>query len=421
MLTRRSEGLVRLVLIVVGGLWPLVTLAGGLGFSVLLPLAALVCIRSGIANLKFRFYMVAILLALEFVAASARWSPRPINLIDINFATGSVAVRFEVLRVGLDLLWTALLLASARTLTSDDAQCVVRVISIAISIQLVIVCILTLFENQALQLFAGLMPDPGEGVQNISRNGIILSMAAPLLIVGMGRTLPFSRALLVEIVVFSLVAIVLLIRGDDSGILSIAAGLLAVGVVRVFPRYGFRILGSGIALIIMSAPIVFGQIAQNADAVAATNSAEWRLAIWRRVLEIVHSDPIFGQGLGVLRTVRDTIPDGAFKGQLLVPNHAHNMMLQLWAETGAIGATLVSLAILLAAFRMPAPRTLGVAGFLAAALAGQFTAIALVSFDLWNDWWWSCAGLLACMIVVIARAEQIEAGESRLLPSPAAD
>ena len=132
-----------------------------------------------------------------------------------------------------------------------------------------------------------------------------------------------------------------------------------------------------------------------ADATTATTSAEWRLAIWNRVIEVIRQDPFFGQGLGVLRTMDEKIPTGVFKDELFVPNHAHNMVLQLWAEVGAIGAVLVAVTVLLAGFRLPQPRALGVAGFLAAALAGQFMAIALVSFDLWNDWWWACAGLLA--------------------------
>jgi hypothetical protein len=91
------------------------------------------------------------------------------------------------------------------------------------------------------------------------------------------------------------------------------------------------------------------------------------------------------------------------------------MVLQLWAESGAIGASLVAITLLLAGFRMPEPRRLGVAGFLAAALAGQFMAIALVSFDLWNDWWWACAGLLAALTVVMARAEATD-DPGRMLP-----
>jgi O-antigen ligase len=400
--------LVKWVLIGVGALWPLIAFAGGLGFSPVLMLTALVCSVVGLPKFRFQPYIIALLLALEFIAASARWSPRPINLIDIDLAKGSVAVRFEVLRVGLDLLWAAILMNAARTLSPAQARQVVRVVSVAVFVQLVVVAVLSFFEDEALHLFAGLMSDPGEGVQNISRNGIIMALAAPLLIVGMGRTLPFSRALVVEIVVFAAVTVVLFVRGVDGGILSIFAGLAAVAVVRLFPRNGFRILGVGLASIVLAGPMFFRLITANANAITATTSAEWRLAIWRRVLEVIDKDPIFGQGLGVLRTMREKIPAGEFTGQFYVPNHSHNMILQLWAETGAIGAGLVSIAIIMAAFRMPQPRVLGVAGFLAAALAGQFMAVALVSFDLWNDWWWSCAGLLSAMIVVMFRAETID-------------
>src|SRR5262249_7052807 len=225
--------------------------------------------------------------------------------------------------------------------------------------------------------------------------------------------------LFIEIAVFVVVIAVLATRGVNGGIVSTAAGLMSVAVVRLFPVNGFRILGGLIASIILSAPVVFGYLSRGADETLATDSNNWRLAIWRKVIEIIDKDPIFGQGLGVLRTMKDKIPSGVFKDQLAIPNHAHNMVLQLWAETGAIGASLVALAIVLAGFRLPEPRRLGVAGFLAAALAGGFIAIALVSFDLWNDWWWATAGLLAAMIVVMMRAETIDQPSRMLSASPA--
>jgi hypothetical protein len=408
---------VQWVLIAVGGLWPLIAFGGGQGFSVLLMLAGILCFWAGAPQMKLRFYMIAAFAALEFAAASARWSPRPINFVDINLAAGSIHVRFEVLKVGSGLLFAAILASAARTLTPTQARLVVRVVSVALLVQLIVVAVLAAFEKQTLQVFSPLMPNQGEGVQNISRNGIIMALAAPFLIVGMGRSLSFSRALFVEIAVFVAITIVLLTRGVNGGIVSIAAGLAAVAVVRIFPRNGFRILGATLAFIVAAAPLFFGFMTKGADATTATTSPEWRLAIWRRVLDVIREDPIFGQGLGVLRTMKETIPTGAFKGELYVPNHAHNMVLQLWAETGAIGASLVVVTLLAVGFRMPQPRALGVAGFLAAALAGQFMAIALVSFDLWNDWWWSAGGLLAALIVVMARAEAID-DPGRMLPSP---
>ena len=408
--------MVQWALVGVGALWPVIAFLGGLAYSPLLLIAALLCLPAGGPKMKFRLYMFGLLAALEFITASIRWSPQPLNFAEVNLDSGQFALHFGVLKVGFGLLWTAILMAAASTLTSQQARSIVRVATIAILIQLIVVGLLAIIEKPALAFF---YPEPasrGEGIQNLSRNGIIMALAAPFLIVGMGRSLPFSRALLVEIAVFVAVLAVLLTRGVHGGIVSIAAGLAAVAVVRLFPRHGFKILGAVLAFTIAATPLIFGAITRGADATTATTSAEWRLAIWNRVIEVIRQDPFFGQGLGVLRTMRETIPSGVFKGELFVPNHAHNMVLQLWAETGAIGATLVAVTVLLAGFRMPQPRTLGVAGFLAAALGGQFMAIALVSFDLWNDWWWACAGLLAVLIVVMARAEVID-NPARLLPA----
>ncbi len=409
--------MVQSVLIAIAGLWPLIAFAGGLGFAPLLLLAALLCARTGAPRMRFQFYMFAIFATLEYFAASARWSPREISLVDIDFATGEFAVRFEVLRVGMGLLWTAMLMEAAKTLTQEQAERVVGVAATAMLIQLVIVALLAMFEHQALALFAPLMSSSGEGVQNISRNGIIMALASPYLIVGLGRRLAFRRALIVEVCVFVAITGVLLTRGVHGGIVSVVAGLFSVGVVRIFPRQGFRILAVLLALVIVSAPIVFGWMSAGATGDLAATSAEWRLAIWARVIELIGEDPIFGQGLGVLRTIDEHIETGALAGQLLVPNHAHNMVLQLWAEGGAIGASLLAATLIFIGFRMPEPRRLGVAGFLAAALAGQFMAIALVSFDAWNDWWWAAAGLLAVLTVVMWRAET---PPPRALPAPSA-
>lgn len=405
------------MLIVIAALWPVIAFMGGLGFSPLLTAAGLLVAAHAIPRMRFRTYMVMILLFMEFVAASSKWSPQPATFFEIDLAKGAFAVRFEAIRVGLDLVWTAFLLTYARSLAPAVAQRIVRVASIGILVHLFLLAALSIFQQQALDLFYGHTSDKSDGVQNIARNGIIMAIAAPLLIVGMGRTLPFARALVVEVSVFSAIIVVLLLRGVDSGIISILMGLGCVGLIRLFPVNGFKILGVGLGFVVVAAPVFFKLISQGVEASAISNSANWRLAIWNRVLEVVDKEPFFGNGVGVLRTMKELIPAGEMKGQMLIPNHAHNMILQLWVETGAIGATLAALAIVFAGFRMPQPRTLGVAGFLAAALAGQFMTVALVSFDLWADWWWACAGILAVMTTVVWRAEAVD-NSSRLIVAP---
>src|SRR5690606_23948193 len=154
-------------------------------------------------RLRPQIYMIGILAFLAFAAGSVAWSDRDVQLFDISFAAGKFAVTFEVLRLSLVLLWSGILISAAGKLDPDDARKVASVATWAILAQLVMVALLILFQDQALALFHFAMSDPGEGVQNIARNGIIMALAAPFLIVGLGRQLPFSGALIVEIAVFA--------------------------------------------------------------------------------------------------------------------------------------------------------------------------------------------------------------------------
>ena len=399
--------MIQRVLIGVGALWPLIAFAGGLGFSPLITLAALLCLPFTVMRLRPQIYMIGILAFLAFAAGSVAWSDRDVQLFDISFAAGKFAVTFEVLRLSLVLLWSGILISAAGKLDPDDARRVASVATWAILAQLVMVALLILFQDQALALFSFAMSDPGEGVQNIARNGIIMALAAPFLIVGLGRQLPFSGALIVEIAVFAVVVAVLAMGDVIGPIMSLGFGVASVAIVRIFPRSGFKLLGLGIAIYIMTAPFTFGILSSGADSATASNSIDWRLAIWKRVIEIIHQNPITGHGLGVFRNIDEIIPSGELAGRMLAPNHPHNMALQLWVELGVFGPAIFALMVILVSFRLPEPGRLGLPGFLAAALAGQFVAISL-SFDLWNDWLWACAGILATMFVIIARTEAVD-------------
>jgi hypothetical protein len=120
------------VFIAVGALWPPIAFVGGLGYSPLLLLAAVLCLPAGAPKMKFRTYMFVLLAALEFIAASVRWSPKPFSFAEIDPAAGHFALHFEVMKVGFGLLWAAILMAAASTLTPAQARSVVRVATVAI-------------------------------------------------------------------------------------------------------------------------------------------------------------------------------------------------------------------------------------------------------------------------------------------------
>ncbi len=378
-------------------LWPLVSLAGGLGFSTLTGLAALLLLPVTAKSLRPRIYFVLLLAFFMYTGVTTLWSPRDQVLVSFDFDKMQFAIRSEMLRVGLQILALGVLIGAAMRLDDGAKARMQRVAHFALLFQLVILVILTVFEQQILQMLTAIVPDTGEGVQNISRNCLIMAAATPLLAVGLARGRSRAVGAVLVLALVAAVTTILLVRDVQAGVLSIAFAAACMAVVHILPRAGFKLLSVGLAGVIMSAPWLFGLLTKGADFATADSSSSYRAAIWQRVITIINEHPLTGSGLGVLRTVREKIDSGMFAGQFTVPNHPHSMMLQLWAETGAIGAALLSLAIVFAAWRIPDQRKLGASGLRAAAIVGAMVAIGSVSFELWNDWWWAVGGLLAVL------------------------
>ena len=278
--------LIQRVLIGVGAVWPLIAFAGGLGYSAAgharrPPVPAIRGHPSPAADLHDRHRRLPRFRRRVHHLVAAR-SPA----LRHRFYRRKIRRAFEVRRVALILLWSAHPdRPPPAGSTAEEARSVVRVTTWAI---LAAACRCRpahrASRSRRSAFFSFAMPEPGEGIQNIARNGIILALAAPFLIVGFGRQLSFSRALLVEILVFAVVVAVL---GDRRGDRPDPVG-------RRGPRCGCRradipdasgssLLGVGIALYVLTAPFTFGFLSSGADATTCPIRSTWRLAIWKRV------------------------------------------------------------------------------------------------------------------------------------------
>ncbi len=405
------------VLILIFGLWPLIAFAGGLGFSPLVGICAIVLAASA-RTMRYRHYMPWLATLFAFAAVSAMWSPNDFSIIEFRPLEGDVNLRSEVLRLGLLFLAIGVLFAAVRRMNDDARVLVSKVAVIAFGAQFVIVTLLALFETSALELFAPLMSNAGEGVQNISRNSLILVAATPWLFFAIREWRPdrIGQALSLALVV--IVAAGLMWRGVHAGLLALVLAAGAIATVNRWRQNGFRVLAVALAGLTMLAPFLFGLISLGADVNVADSSMGWRRAIWARVLEVVAESPIYGGGLGVLRSISDVIEGGRFAGDLHIPNHAHNMFVQLWAETGAAGAALTAVVILFVGWRLPSPERLGTSGLMLAGVVGTIVAISGVSFDLWNDWWWAVCGLLLVLVSVSVREPATAADTAGLQDRP---
>lgn len=386
----------------VWAIWPLAAITGGQAFSVLSPLVALLLLPQTLLKFRARAYMLPLVGFIVFTVLSAGWSPRDLTLIDIDIAHGKFNVRAEFLRVGLLLIWLAVIFAAANRMSEEGRR---RVAAISQGSFLVLLLILTLITPVEGYIFDAVRPqyDTTEGVQNVSRACELLAVAMPILLMGLMEGRPRRVQVLFFILVAGLTIGICYWRGVDGALGAILAAVLAMLIVHIMPRFGFRLLAIGLSGLVLAAPMIFGLISRGADANTATSSLEHRRAIWQRTVEIIAENPVAGGGVGVLRTIDEPIASGLFEGQSILPNHPHNMLLQLWAEMGLIGALLVSAAILLAGWRIQTPGMMRRQGLRIAAFIGGMTAIACTSFDLWNDWWWASAGWLATLIIALPR------------------
>jgi peptidoglycan/LPS O-acetylase OafA/YrhL/O-antigen ligase len=386
-------------------LWPLLTFAGGLGLGSLAGLAALVCSVSAIRGFKPRLYLLPLLAFFVFCGVSAMWSPREMALVEFDFSGMKFAVRSEMLRVGLLLVAVGALIAAATRLTDERRRLVARIASAGLLAQLVVVVLLAAFEADALQVFAGFMSASSEGVQNISRNALLCAVAAPVFALGVAGDGKNAGRLIAAGAILAGAIFAAWYRDVQAGLLAMALAAAAASLVALFPRRGFFLLAIAFSAVIMTAPWALDVVTQGADYASADSSSSYRAAIWQHVIGLIHEQPVLGNGIGVLRTIKDPIESGVFAGQLMVPNHSHNMLLQLWVETGAVGAGLLSLSLLLVGWRLSGGERKASA-LRGAALAGGVFAIACVSFDLWNDMFWAASGLIALLIVCTPRLRQ---------------
>jgi O-antigen ligase len=180
-------------------------------------------------------------------------------------------------------------------------------------------------------------------------------------------------------------------------------GLLLGGGVIVLafraPRVAAWMLGAGMALAILLAPVAARQIPPPEISLHwhwLMRTAHHRLTIWRFAAERIADAPVFGAGLEASRQIGQgrhvilTDDFGDVRDEEVMPLHPHDAALQIWLELGGVGAVLAAgftslLGVWLARSRgSPVSPSLQASG--AAMLASAFF-FASVSYGLWQSWW----------------------------------
>ncbi len=197
-----------------------------------------------------------------------------------------------------------------------------------------------------------------------------------------------------------LLGIAIVAAHSSATALGLAVGLALAGLALASRRAASLVLAGALGLALLVAPVL-GDLSERVLPARWVERLDFahgrdRIDIWRSFGEVVARRPIGGAGFGTSpvmpqEPVAAEVPPE--RRVLLGAWHPHNGYLQLWAETGAIGALFAGAALLLSALgiaRMNPARAAATAGLVASA-----GAIMLVGHGLWQGWWSAVLGVSA--------------------------
>ncbi|MBN8605788.1 MAG: hypothetical protein J0L81_02645 [Caulobacterales bacterium] len=186
--------------------------------------------------------------------------------------------------------------------------------------------------------------------------------------------------------------------------LGFALGFAAFALAFMAPRLAILGVSGGLSAWMLAAPFVTPLVIANQGLIDKL-PLSWaaRAGIWDYVCTRILEQPTIGHGLEASRAVSDRISvrELDMRG---VPVHPHSASLQIWFETGAVGALLAAASLLVGGFALA--RALQHDRPAAAATAGTIAALGLVanlSFGIWAEWWVATLFIAAALVAATRR------------------
>jgi O-antigen ligase len=182
---------------------------------------------------------------------------------------------------------------------------------------------------------------------------------------------------------------------------------LVFGFYQLYPLLVTRLTRVGwvaaVLLVVPTVTLAFG--AQLYLASWLPQSAQHRVVIWGYTAEQLARAPLLGTGVATARALNT--PDSTDKPhapgtkfQLSAGSHSHNAYLQVWYETGAVGALLL-LALGLLVLRAIAAAPVSTQGHLYATFAAC-ALLAASAFSIWAPWMLASFGIvIVCAAIAV--------------------
>jgi len=399
-------------------LWPVVAYMGGQGFTALVGLAALPVLYFARPK-SVPPYALAFIAFILWAMLSTLWSPEGDGLFSGSLSEGSFAISADALRVALSALAMGAAIFAVQSVDTEAPRSH-RILHMVPAIQLAGVIVTVLAMDHILNLLAPFSDPETEMPQNLMRNVNALMLILPLFLAWLWqRQETASRA---GAVLLTLIAgWAAHMTGSEAAVIALIGMSGAILVVWRFQKTGLSALFAFMAGYILLAPLIMTHI----KALMRMTGGDFALSSWSRahawqaVGDRIQEAPLAGHGLEASKRwnetfatkpaaleeiVRDTNPDWVWQAYQIIPGHPHNMPLQIWAETGLIGAILAAGTCLLISLRLyQVSHIPPITRYAGAGLFGACLVFFSFSYSMWNDAFWSSVALATAAVLLFGR------------------
>ncbi len=228
----------------------------------------------------------------------------------------------------------------------------------------------------------------------------------PLLLIAGPAALLAHRAggLFVAVVVMALAALAAFSFGTEVNAVAFVLGAAAAALTALRPRPMiagiFGIVAGGVIVVPVALPGLIAVMPQSLQD-SLPLSWLWRLEIWNYVSELIKDRPLFGYGLDASRPLNGEMVLQGFEIETL-PMHPHNASLQIWLETGLIGAALLSCVLVFVGGRIAsAPRLSRAQAVATAWVLVTYVSLVLFSYGVWQEWHQAAMALAATVVMFL--------------------
>jgi O-antigen ligase len=230
-------------------------------------------------------------------------------------------------------------------------------------------------------------PDPADAPSTDAAKGLVVLMTLSWPAIGFSLSGSGSQKLLAGGIA-ALAAGLSHQFGQASAWVGFYVGCAAFALAWLAPRPMLTLGFAGLTAWMLTAPFLT-PVLVGSPQLAESIPQSWaaRIAIWRYTCAQILERPWFGYGIDAGRAVSDQVQvgDWTIRG---MQNHPHSASLQVWYETGAVGAILAAALIAYAgrlAVRAFASDRIGAATV--SAMLASIGVMANVGWSLWQEWW----------------------------------